>query len=452
MNVTPQTPQSSLKLDAGIAPLVARLQRVPHFRLYVILQHLNLLDGNRQRITVERLYAALGALGVEYQPQRYYQLIAQGQGLFWKVGQGRRLYLVSERNAWPAMLQRLEEQGATAAELAMYCPAHRKVYVDVSGGLQAFTARLYAAWVGSRRAGMVTASRDAQGRLWGASGRTIYTYARLGGVRVTPGYVQYAGPVDDTPHRGDNIRGDVREYRVKGETRYSWQAPNTYGYINNEHHARGQQNKIRRATRRDGKQDADLRGASKRIFDAGGDVVKACKQALSNARKYGPKWSLVALGDAQHTNGRVVRYYEQRHPHSTHTMTNAGESAPRGAKISRILKTFRHSTGLGAYLHTLTPPRAATPGESAAVGQSGDAAGPPDGSSAALDAERHRREVGAYRRAALDALERLATAAAALGVVLDAERHRREVQAADTVAALLGLWRGYRLEFDGLGK
>jgi hypothetical protein len=244
-------------VDVGLAPLVNHLDLIPAYRIYLIAQQLNrsALDG-RGWLTVAELQQALAAFGLDYSPRRFNMLIKEGSDLFWRIrpcergektGE-KRLYLAGYIRVWERLGKRLFRINPDLNLLDTYRPIKYAAFVDVSGSLQQFKSRLYAAWITTRtKSETFHASREFIGTLWNVCDNTLRQWESLSPVNVTPCYAEYAG-------NDPRFRPPKHAYlyaRKDGSLAITWQLPNTYSIKDKHqierHGASGQSRKARKA-------------------------------------------------------------------------------------------------------------------------------------------------------------------------------------------------------------
>ncbi|HEX2620042.1 MAG TPA: hypothetical protein VHL11_07840, partial [Phototrophicaceae bacterium] len=253
LNQSPTKSTSVVLVDVGLAPLVNHLDLIPAYRIYLIAQQLNrsTLDG-RGWLTVADLHQALANFGLDYSPRRFEMLIKEGSDLFWRIRpceRGRKgLYLAGYIRVWERLGKRLFRVAPDLNLLDAYRPIKYAAIVDVSGSLQQFKSRLYAAWIETRhKSETFHASREFVSTLWNVCDNTLRQWESLSPVNVTPCYAEYAG-------NDPRFRPPKHAYlyaRKDGSLAITWQLPNTYsikpGQTIERHGASGQSRKARKA-------------------------------------------------------------------------------------------------------------------------------------------------------------------------------------------------------------
>lgn len=238
----PSTDPCKVLVDAGLSPLVAHVSSFGLYRLWLAFQHINREQFNGQGwIPVYIPYTGLSVFGIDYSTRQVQRLIADGAGAYWTVADGK-LFLTGYSALWELLTKRAIEQGRP--DIAEAAQTTRRVYVDLSGALGNFTARLYAAWMGTRhRDGTLTASRRFLAELWNVDENTTRRWDKATGITAAENYAQYAGCHGGLlpDHAYPYIEGD-------GSQAWSWRIPNTYhAVVPQDHPHAGQRRKARKA-------------------------------------------------------------------------------------------------------------------------------------------------------------------------------------------------------------
>jgi hypothetical protein len=238
-----------VRLDPGIGPLIAQtLGDFNAYRLWLVAHCLSSERHNGSgRVGVDELRLALPSFGIEVSDRSYRRWLAAGDDVLFHIGLDRNLYLASYKRLWRDLTLKLVETGHI--DIAEACRPVRRVQLDLGGSLQPFKARLYAAWVQTRRkAGHITVSRAFLSILWNAHPNTLREWETLTGVTIQANYAQYAG--SDIRLVPDHARPYAVTFRNgQTEARHTWRMVNTYANRNpyKEHPYRGQLSKARQA-------------------------------------------------------------------------------------------------------------------------------------------------------------------------------------------------------------
>jgi hypothetical protein len=313
-----------VRVDPGMAPLIAHtVSDFNAFRLWLIAHCLSSeMHQGSGRVGVDELRMALPSFGIEVSDRSFRRWLAAGEGVLFHVTVDRALYLVSYKRLWRDLTLKLVE--TDQVDIAEACAPVNRVWLDLAGSLQPFKARLYAAWVQTRRkAGHITVSRAFLSILWNIHANTLREWETLTGVTIQENYAQYAG---------NNIRlipDHARPYAVtfrngQTEARHTWRMVNTYVNRNpyKEHAHRGQLSKARQARNLaivegvcvqpvDLKRDGFL-STGRRYIDKGETIQARFKTAQWRLRKRQEpiRPPYVHLGDKERNTGRTFILWE----------------------------------------------------------------------------------------------------------------------------------------------
>ena len=255
LQVVADVKERSLRSDPELGRLAVALHLAHQYRLWIIARALDRGAGGSGFVQKQDLIKQLAFYRIKYTDRRLRRLIMEGQGIFWRQDRKRRdrLYLVSWQQVALHLIQQAEAQGIP---IGFNKPGARQQLVDVSGGLETWQARLYAAWIAYRagEAGLSIA-RATQAALFGRSEKTIRQWENqhLSGV-VTKRFDYEQHPddcctQDELYERQHQIPDHATVYTaVTGQgvvKRRHWQRPNTYFSKIRSHVHRGQARGVR---------------------------------------------------------------------------------------------------------------------------------------------------------------------------------------------------------------
>ena len=249
-----------LRSDPELGRLTVALQRAHQYRLWIVGREMTRQADGSGRIHKTDLRTKLAFYSIEGTDRHVRRILAAGEGLFWRQDRKHpdRLYLVSWKQVSLKLLALAEAQ---KIEIGFNRPGTHEQLVDVSGSLQAWEARLYAAWIAHRDgAEGVSISRACQAALFGRSEKTIRQWEKRylrGLVTKRTDYEQH--PDDQrTPDELYDLQNYIPDhaepYTAAMEqgmvTRRYWQRPNTYTSSIDPHVHSGQARKVRKAVNR----------------------------------------------------------------------------------------------------------------------------------------------------------------------------------------------------------
>ena len=244
-----------LRSDPELGRLAIALWLAHQYRLWIVARELDRQSGGPGCVTKSQLKKKLKFYGITYTDRQLRRLFALGEGIFWRQDRKHRdrLYLISWQNAGLNLVTQAQAQGI---EIGFNRPGTPQQLVEVSGSLQAWQARLYAAWIGYRAGEEgLSIARNTQARLFNRSPKTIRQWERhyLQGI-VTKRY-DYEQHPDEV--RSQNALYDLQPHIPAHAQPYStftnqgrvqrryWQRPNTYTSAIQSHRHRGQARKVR---------------------------------------------------------------------------------------------------------------------------------------------------------------------------------------------------------------
>lgn len=269
---TPVTPRASslkLRVEPEIGRLTVALHMAAVYRMWIVGRDLTRRATGSGKITKHDLLTEFDELGIVYTRRHFNRLLKQGAGLFWTVYQ-ESIYLHSLPRVAKAVLGEAENRYiATDTNL----PGVRDVYLDVSGSLEAWEARLYAGWIAYRGyTHDITISREAISRLFGRTQETVrhWESTRLQGViqkqfnfAQCPDTERYFDYIPD--HAQAYVTRIVHKGAVKDVVRLFWQLPNTYHALIEIHSHKGQAAKVRQAVKSESPA-SEKRGGNYRLY------------------------------------------------------------------------------------------------------------------------------------------------------------------------------------------
>lgn len=262
---------SSLKLrvEPEIGRLAISLHMAAVYRMWIVGRDLTRRATGSGKITKQALLAEFDVLGIVYTRRHFNRLLKQGAGLFWTVYQDS-IYLRSAPHVAQAVFGEAENQHI---ETDTNLPGVRDVYLDVSGSLEAWEARLYAGWIAYRGyTHDITISRIAVSRLFGRTQETIrhWEATRLQGViqkqsnfAQCPDAERYFEYLPD--HAQAYVARIVHKNAIKDVVRLFWQLPNTYHALIEIHPHKGQAAKVRQAVKSESPA-SEKRGGNYRLY------------------------------------------------------------------------------------------------------------------------------------------------------------------------------------------
>jgi hypothetical protein len=297
ITILPDPPPASLthlRTDAELGRLAAALDQAAEFRLWIVGRDITRQAGGSGIITRKGLKARLVASGVAYSARHYRRLLEQGKGVYWHL-RGQQVYLRSVVKVACDLTAQAEAQGVPTEGNE---PGVQEVYLDVSGTLEQWEARLYAGWIATRSARRdLTIARATEAELFNRHPNTIrrWEQERLAGVVSKRVNFAQCSDVDRYfPYIPEHAQAYVVQLRFRKrlhtEIRLRWQLPNTYSALIAFHPHRGQAAKVRRAVN-GGHPAAQKRGGHCPRYLASADHLKRLHRSL--------KYRLGLLGDVR---------------------------------------------------------------------------------------------------------------------------------------------------------
>jgi hypothetical protein len=253
LQVVANTEERCLRSDPELGRLAVALHLAPQYRLWIVAREVDRAAGGSGYVQKSVLIKQLAFYRIKYTDRRLRKLMAAGEGTFWRQHHDR-LYLVAWRQVALNLILQAEAAGIP---IGFNKPGARQQLVDVSGGLETWQARLYAAWI-AYRAGEsgLSIARATQAALFGRSEKTIRQWEKqhLSGV-VSKRYDYEQHPddhctQDELYERQHQIPDHATVYTaVTGQgivKRRRWQRPNTYFSRITAHAHRGQARDVRK--------------------------------------------------------------------------------------------------------------------------------------------------------------------------------------------------------------
>jgi hypothetical protein len=173
IHVVAATEDRQLRSDPELGRLAVALWLANQYRLWIVARELDRQAGGAGCITKKPLKQKLKFFGIIYTDRQLRRLFVLGEGVFWRQDRKHRdrLYLVSWKQVSLKLIAQAEAQGI---EIGFNRPGTRQQYVDVSGSLAAWEARLYAAWTAYRGGDDgLSIARETQAKLFNRSEKTI---------------------------------------------------------------------------------------------------------------------------------------------------------------------------------------------------------------------------------------------------------------------------------------
>jgi hypothetical protein len=236
----------TLRVDSEVGRLCIPLNLKSELRVSAIAQHINVRRyKGRGWLKTRVLRRYLKALGIEYTDRHFRRLLAEGNGIFWYVGE-TRLRLIGKRKIGAELTRRAMALNPAIVETNP--PGlKRDVLLPIGKSLEEWEALIYAGWLAAKKNPDI--SRQTLATLFGRTPRTIrhWEAAHLEGI------------VSKTPNRAQSAELDAFEGKnhydyqvvvtlpVAGchiEKRTGRQLPNTYHSTVKSHSKRGQARKV----------------------------------------------------------------------------------------------------------------------------------------------------------------------------------------------------------------
>jgi len=208
------------KVNAGVAPLA----NIDLLQIWWLAHQLNRDDYNGIGIVpINALQAALETFSIDISYETLRRRINDGNGVYWQKD-GTTLQLTGWRRLEATLYRQAVERGeVTRAEAVR---VQDNILMPLSGSGQAFKARVYAAWLDTRKAdGQLTASREFLSKVWRVDAATLWRWEGVAGVEVTANYAKYSGLKPDVVPPAHAIPYTSPE---TGHNVHIWRLPNTY--------------------------------------------------------------------------------------------------------------------------------------------------------------------------------------------------------------------------------
>jgi hypothetical protein len=257
--VRPQIVASECRLrsDPELGRLTVALSRAHQYRFWIVGREMTRQADGSGCIPKADLRAKLAFYQVDASDRHIRRILSGGEGLFWRQDRKHpeRLYLISWKQVSLKLLALAEAQ---KVEIGFNRPGAHEQLVDVSGSLQAWEARLYAAWIAHRDgAEGISISRACQAGLFGRSEKTIRQWEKRYLRTLVTKRADYEQHPDDQrtpdelydlqnyiPDHAEPYTAATKQGRVQ---RRAWQRPNTYTSSIDSHTHHGQARKVRKA-------------------------------------------------------------------------------------------------------------------------------------------------------------------------------------------------------------
>lgn len=344
--LTLQAGATHVKHDAGLAPVVIRLDKASEYRQWLMFHRVNRDQYNgRGWLPLTDLYTTSARFGVRLTRRQIDNLLTSGNGIFWKR-KANRLRLRGYDETVATLLKLDYAARGDMDGLADYRPTE-PVWIDAAGKLLMFKAQMYTAFIETRqKSGSYHASRPLLTRMFGVTVKTLITWEKAAGVIVTPTHIQYAGADPDV-----QLPDHTYPYaRANGEMGIAYQHTNVYsaGVPVIRHNHAGQKSKAKAARNRviENLQSADecSGGLSQptRSYFENEQPAKAWKTARKHARKhFTPGMVLyVKLGNKNTRDGSLMMF-ERYDLHTDIQWTEVDDRDLKGELSSPAFENLR---------------------------------------------------------------------------------------------------------------
>ncbi len=149
-------------------------------------------DGSG-RVNKAALWEYVRGLGVIGSKRTFDHILRQGSGLYWRLyGDGKSVFV--SLTGWVRLAELFtgREWSKQAERVETDQPGAERVYLDLSGDLEAAQARMYAAWMAQRTAkyGFMRISRARLQQLWGRSTRQLIRWEQISGIQPEACYAE----------------------------------------------------------------------------------------------------------------------------------------------------------------------------------------------------------------------------------------------------------------------
>ena len=251
------TSERTLRSDPELGRLTIPLHIAHQYRFWIVGREITRKDTGSGCITKPELKRQLAFYGIPYTERHVRRILADGEGRFWRQDKKHpeRLYLQSWKRVSLSIVALAQDHGI---EIGYNRPGAHEQLVDVSGSLEAWEGRLYAAWIAHRDGtDGVSISRARQAALFGRSEKTIRQWEKRHLKKTLTKRTDYEQHPDDMrsfdelydlqhhiPNHAEAYTTATRHGIV--ERRY-WQRPNSYTSRICPHAHRGQARKVRSA-------------------------------------------------------------------------------------------------------------------------------------------------------------------------------------------------------------
>lgn len=266
--IVPDTPPILVEPELG--RLAIKNWEAPAFRLWCIGRDITRRGNGSGVITRQALWEMVRAYKIPMTRRHFNRLLKGGEGLFWRAHE-EQLYLRSIIKVARDLYDK-----ASVEQDDPNRPGAYPVYLDPSGSLEHWEARLYAGWITHRsQKHELTIARETLSGLFGRTENTLrhWEASRLKRlIRVEANHAQ----CPDAGHYHPYLPEHAQPYLTWAQTpngtwdyvpRLRWQIPNSYHTKHIEMHPhRGQGHKVRREINADIPADEKRGGPCRRYL------------------------------------------------------------------------------------------------------------------------------------------------------------------------------------------
>jgi len=257
----PEPPPKPIKYDSELARLAIAVSLVAVYRIWEVGRSMTSGTDGRGNVTKKALRATLAQFGINYSYTHLNRLLQTGEGTFWHIdSETNKIYIRS----WRVVAVYLAQKAVVIAPELVETnkPGTRQMYIDPSGSLEEFEAKIYIGWLAYRE--NPTIARQTLATLFNRSADTIRRWEEnhlKGQLTIRANYVQspslsYTPP----PHAVAYVAKVTFNGETRLEPRYRWQMSNSYlTPLIGQHCAKGQARKVRRAVNHSLNQPVDQR-------------------------------------------------------------------------------------------------------------------------------------------------------------------------------------------------
>ncbi|MBA3872478.1 MAG: hypothetical protein H0X30_25355 [Anaerolineae bacterium] len=235
----------TIRVDYELARVAVGEKLANPLRVWMVLEETARTTG-RNYVLKGDLAALLQSYGITCSAHNLRIWLKNGNGLFWIITT-YGICLIGYKKVATKLTQYARENGLPDLVSTNRPGQGNPVYIAVSGSLQTFEANVYAAWLSAHN--NPTISRFTLELLWNRYARVLREWEQAAGILVISGDKHFTSDHTDaipTDAEG-NLRGDVFQYDVKGQTRWKAQASNTYhAPAVKQHSNRGQSRAVAR--------------------------------------------------------------------------------------------------------------------------------------------------------------------------------------------------------------